>query len=161
MASKTQNPNEKMNDAISELDAANNPAPVGEVGGKPVVTHDEFLAAVPGAVASGLKYAQINEGSLGLTVVEKYVKEGNFKLDENKQATTERWPDKYVIHYAFNGGSNQSYELPKPLYDTLQVGVMYVGKYRLGNQPERFNKNSHPIVFSEIIPFEQFMREQY
>ena len=79
---------------------------LNEVGGKPVVTHDEYLQTkIDEAINAKLRLMRENTFTLAATVTDIKVREGAEKKDKDGIPTGERWPDSFYVDFSFQGGT--------------------------------------------------------
>lgn len=107
----------------------NDNAGVEEVGGKTVVTHDNFLdAKIDDAVSAKIKMMNLNTVSLGCSILEKKVGKGKAKKDAQGNETGDFWPDSYSVEISFEGGKF-GVRVDEPTFHLLQTdGTRYIAK---------------------------------
>lgn len=122
-----------------------------EIGGKPVVTHDDFLdLRIDEAVASRLRSMTLNEVNLGCSISDKRISPGKPKKDAQGNETGEFWADSYTVELSFEGGKFTT-RVDAPTYASLeQGGVRYIAR---GVLESKVNEHGFSVPSAKIFSF--------
>jgi hypothetical protein len=104
-------------------------APMNEINGNPVVTHDEYLnMKIDDAINAKIKLMNINKIELGCSILDKRVVAGRPKKDSNGVETGEYWSDSYIVDLSFEGGKF-SVRVDESTFNLLETdGTRYIAK---------------------------------
>lgn len=124
---------------------------VSEVGGKAVVTHDEFLnLKIDEAVASKLRSMTLNEVNVGCSITDKRTLPGKPKKDAQGNETGEFWADSYTVELSFEGGRFTT-RVDASTFATLEMGgVRYTAK---GALESKVNEYGFSVPSVKILSF--------
>lgn len=123
-----------------------------EIGGKTVVTQDEFLKLeIQKAVDERLKSMTMNAVFIGCTVTDKRQNKGGPKKDSNGMETGDFWPDKYNVEISFEGGKFPV-RVDESTYFSLEIGSRYLAK---GAMESKINEHGFSVPSAKITTFER------